>query len=352
MHEAILYKKLENGKVLCTACKQRCIIPQNHTGLCGVRQNREGKLYVLVYEKASAVNIDPVEKKPLFHFLPGTKIFSIGTIGCNFGCLFCQNWNISQATKDLRLRLMNEKKPELMGVEVGKYGYSLPIDKVIDICREENIPSIAYTYNEPAIFFEYAYDISRKAHANSIKNVFVSNGYESEEALQLIKPYLAAINIDLKAFTNKFYTKFCQAKLEHVLETIKRAYELGAWLEITTLIIPGLNDSDTELKNIAEFISGIDKNIPWHVTAFHPDYKMTDVPSTSYSSLVNARNIGKKSGLSYVYVGNILDEEHSSTFCPNCKTLLVRRNGYYVTIENFNNGKCSDCGEKIPGVWE
>ena len=352
MHEAILYKKLENKKVLCTACRQECTILPGYTGLCGVRQNKDGKLYLLVYGKASAVNTDPVEKKPLFHFLPGTQIFSLGTVGCNFGCTFCQNWDISQAARDLRFKLMREKRQELSDVEVGKYGYELMPGKIVEICEERNIPSIAYTYNEPVIFFEYLYDTSKLAHKKGIKNVSVSNGYESEDALRAMKPYIDAMNIDLKAFTNEFYQKLCKAKLEPVLETIKMAHELGIWIEITTLVIPGKNDSDAELKKIAEFIAGIDKNIPWHVTAFHPDYKMVDVPATSYASLQKAHAIGKKSGLKYVYVGNILDEERSSTYCPNCEELLIRRNGYCLTVENLKSGKCGSCGEKIPGVWK
>ncbi len=351
MHEAILYQKLENERVLCTACKQKCTIASNYTGLCGVRQNKQGKLYLLVYGKPSAVNIEPVEKKPLFHFLPGTEIFSLGTVGCNFGCSFCQNFDISQVTRDLRIKLLKEKKPELADVEVGKFGYELPPEKIIDICLENGIPSIAYTYNEPVIFFEYLYDTSKLAYENGIKNVFVSNGYESDEALQLIRPYLSAMNIDLKAFTNEFYNKICQARLEPVLETIKKVHELEIWVELTTLIIPGKNDSYEELKNIANFIVGIDKNIPWHVSAFHPDYKMMDVPPTTHASLIKAYNIGKKSGLNYVYIGNMLDEEHSSTYCPGCSALLIRRNGYFVTIENFDEGKCGECGEKIQGVW-
>lgn len=352
MHEAILYKKLDNNKVMCTACKQKCVIAPNHTGICGVRQNKEGRLYLLVYGRPSAVNIDPVEKKPLYHFLPGTRIFSLGTIGCNFACTFCQNWNISQATKDLRLKLLKEKKPELMEVEVGKYGYELPPDKIVEICIEQDIPSIAYTYNEPIIFFEYLYDTSKLSYQKGIKNVLVSNGYESEEALELLKPYISAMNIDLKAFSSEFYAKICQGKLEHVLDTIKKAHQLGIWVEITTLVIPGKNDSDEELKKIAEFIAQIDKNIPWHVSAFHPDYKMADVRSTSYASIHKAYGIGKKAGLRYVYVGNILDEERSSTYCPSCSNLLIRRNGYFITIEGFGNEKCNKCGEKIAGIWK
>ncbi len=352
MHEAILYKKLENKKVQCTACRHKCVIAEGQTGICGVRQNKDAKLYLLVYGKASAANVDPVEKKPLFHFLPGTRIFSFGTVGCNFACSFCQNWEISQVTKDLKSRLLKEKKPELMDIEVGKYGYELPPEKIVKTCTEKDIPGIAYTYNEPAVFAEYAYDTARLAAGRKIKNVFVTNGYESDESLELMKPCLDAVNIDLKSFSKEFYAKICQAKLEPVLETIKKAHELGIWTEITTLVIPGKNDSDAELKKIAGFIAGIGKNIPWHVTAFHPEYKMEDVPSTSYDALFRAYSIGKKSGLNYVYTGNILDDGHSNTYCPGCNALLIRREGYFVTIGDFDKGKCGKCGEKIAGVWE
>ena len=352
MHEAILYKKLGNSKVQCIACSHRCIIALDNTGICSVRQNKSGKLCLLVYGKAASANLDPVEKKPLFNFLPGTEIFSLGTVGCNFSCDFCQNWDISQITKDLKNRLMKENRLKEFEVEVSNLGYELPPEKIIGICIEKNIPSIAYTYNEPTVFFEYAYDTAKLAHKKGIKNVFVTNGYETEEALQPIKPYLDAMNIDLKSFNDEFYRKICKARLQPVLDTIKLSNDLGIWTEITTLVIPNKNDSEAELKKIADFISKIDKNIPWHVTAFHPDYKMTGVPSTSYAALSKAYSIGKKAGLNYVYVGNIDDDKHSNTYCPNCNSTLIKRSGYFVEIENLENGKCRKCSEKIHGVWE
>jgi pyruvate formate lyase activating enzyme len=352
MHEAILYKKLDNDKVQCTACKQGCVISPDNTGICGVRQNKNGKLFLMVYGKAISFNTDPVEKKPLYHFMPGSDIFSLGTVGCNFACDFCQNWDISQITKDLKKKLMAEKKSEQLGLEVSKLGYELLPEKIVEICTEKNIPGIAYTYNEPTIFIEYAYDTAKLASKKGIKNIFVTNGYETEEALKLIKPYLDAMNIDLKSFNDEFYKKICKARLQPVLDTIKLAHKLGIWIEITTLTIPGKNDSDEELKKIAGFIAGIDKNIPWHVTAFHPDYKMTDIPSTSLNTLHKAYSIGKKAGLNYVYVGNILDDKHSGTYCPNCNALLIKRSGYFTSVMNMDNGKCKKCNEKIAGVWK
>lgn len=352
MHKASLYKKLDNNKVQCTACKQNCIISSDNTGICGVRQNKNGKLYLLVYGKAVSANMDPIEKKPLYHFMPNTEIFSIGTVGCNFACDFCQNWDTSQITKDLKNKLLKEKKISKIDAEVSKFGYNLQPEKIVETCIEKNIPSIAYTYNEPTVFFEYAYDTAKLAHEKGIKNVFVTNGYETEEALNLIKPYLDAMNIDLKSFSDEFYKKICKAKLQPVLDTIRLAHKLGIWIEITTLIIPGKNDSEEELKKIADFISSVDKNIPWHVTAFHPDYKMVDIPSTGYNILNKAYTLGKKAGLKYPYVGNILDDKHSNTYCPECKTLLIKREGYFVGIENLKNGKCNKCSNKIAGVWK
>lgn len=352
MHQAILYKKLDNNKVQCTACKQNCTISPDNTGTCGVRQNKDGKLYLLVYGKASSANMDPIEKKPLYHFMPNTEIFSIGTVGCNFSCDFCQNWDTSQITKELKNKLLKEKKIADIDVEISNFGYEFQPEKIVEICIEKNIPGIAYTYNEPSIFFEYAYDTAKLANKKGIKNVFVTNGYETEEALKLINPYLDAMNIDLKSFSDEFYKKICKGRLQPVLDTIKLAHKLGIWIEITTLIIPGKNDSDKELNQIANFIANIDKNIPWHIIAFHPDYKMTNIPSTSLHTLEKAYNIGKKAGINYVYTGNILDDEHSNTYCPKCNTLLIKRSGYFVEIENFENGKCKKCNEKIAGVWK
>ncbi len=352
MHEAVLYEKLEGGRVRCGACKHACVIPKDQTGICGVRQNKDGKLYLIVYGKASAVNVDPIEKKPLFHFLPGTDVFSLGTVGCNFGCEFCQNWDLSQVTKELREKLTKEKHVQDMDLEVGRFGYELSPEKIVRTCVEKKLPSIAYTYNEPIIFFEYVLDTAKLAHAKGIKNVLVSNGYESDKALEMMRPFVQAINIDLKAFTEEFYRELCKANLHNVCDTIRKAHALGYHVEVTTLLIPGKNDSDKELKEIAKFIAGIDVNMPWHVSAFHPEYKLTNVPPTRHDALVRAFGIGKAAGLKYVYVGNVIDEKHESTYCPKCDALLIGRSGYDVTIGKFKEGKCTECGEKIPGVWK
>ncbi len=353
MQEAILYTPLEKEAIRCTACKIRCVVKPGGAGVCGVRQNQGGKLYLLVYGKASAVNIDPIEKKPLYHFLPGSEIFSIGTVGCNFACSFCQNWDLSQSARTLRERLMKEKHIEDLSLEIGRYGYELPPEKVVAICRQRYIPSIAYTYNEPVIFFEYLHDTSTMARQYGIRTVFVSNGYESEEALDMAAGYLDAMNIDLKAFRDEFYRKICKARLQPVLDTIQDVFRRGIWLEVTTLAVPGQNDSEGELRDIAAFIASVSKDIPWHISAFHPAYQMRDVPPTSRATLEKAYDIGKEEGLKYVYVGNITDGKRSATYCPNCGEALIRRRGYFPKIsKTFQDGHCAHCATKIPGVWQ
>lgn len=351
MKQCVLFEELKDlNAVKCTACAHYCVIAGNRSGLCGVRKNINGKLFLLVYGRAAAVNIDPIEKKPFFHFLPGTKILSIGTLGCNFGCEFCQNWDISQAARNV------SHYKEMPGyIKIGKieeFGQKLEPEKIAEYCFEHNIPSIAFTYNEPSILFEYAYDTAKQAKKLGIKTVFVSNGYESKEALKKLVRVLSAFNIDLKAFSNESYLKIMHAKLDPVLETIKRIAKSSTWLEITTLVVPGMNDSDKELKSIAGFIAKQGKNIPWHVTAFHPDYKMQDVKRTSLDLLLKAHAIGKNAGLKFVYTGNIAGLEQESTFCPDCSKNLLKRTGYFV--ENtvfFEKGKCLNCNTVIPGVW-
>ncbi len=342
-----MFKKLKNNLVKCTACSHYCIIAKNMTGICGIRKNINDKLYLLVYGKAAAVNIDPVEKKPLYHFLPASKIFSFGTLGCDFGCLFCQNYDISQPTREIRFQ---PNRDELLEEMIERCQLLMP-KQIVEFCIKYKIPSIAYTYNEPAVFFEYAYDTCKLAKKHEIKNVLVSNGYESKESINKIKKYLDAANIDLKSFSEEFYKSICKAKLEPVLKNIERLHSLGIWLEITTLIIPGKNDSREELVKIAEFIASIDKGIPWHVTAFHPDYKMLDVPQTPLSTLIKAYKIGKKAGLKYVYVGNVMAEKYENTYCPKCNSLSISRQGFFNIKNNLNNGVCKKCGYKLEGVW-
>lgn len=288
--ECKLYKKLENKKVQCTACAHKCKIPSGKTGICGVRKNINGKLKLLVYKKVIAKNIDPIEKKPLFHFLPKTKTYSIGTLGCNFHCDFCQNFEISQVKE----------------VYHGKiFGENIEPKEIVKQAKNSGCKSIAYTYNEPSIYSEFVHDTAKIAHKEGLKNIIVTNGYFTKQSLNYLAKYIDAMNIDLKSFSEEFYKKRCSAKLKPVLETIKQAHKKGIHIEITTLIIPKENESEKELKQIAKFIASIDKNIPWHISRFFPMYKMSDKIPTKISTLKKAKEIGERSGLKHVYIGNV-----------------------------------------------
>ena len=287
MKECTLYKK-EKKNVRCLACAHKCPIEESRTGICGVRKNINGKLFLLVYGKVAAMNVDPIEKKPLYHFLPGSKAFSIGTVGCNFKCEWCQNFDISQISK----------KEKVI------FGRDITPKEVVEGAIKTGCKSIAYTYNEPAIFVEFVKDCVVLARKKGLKNILVTNGYFSEESFDFIKNYIDAVNIDLKCFNDKTYQKYCGAKLQPVLDSIKWFYDAGIHIEVTTLVIPGLNDSDKELEEIAKFISSIDKNIPWHISRFFPMYKMKDKEITPIETLKRAEKIGKKY-LKYVYLGNV-----------------------------------------------
>lgn len=290
LKECELYKIERDGKsVRCFACSHKCMIKTGDRGICSVRKNINGKLYLLVYGKVASMGIDPIEKKPLYHFFPGSKTFSIGTVGCNFKCDFCQNFDISQASKSEQVKI---------------FGEDTTPEEIVNDAISTGCKSISYTYNEPAIFLEFIKDIAILAKKKGLKNVLVTNGYFSKESFDYISPYIDAMNIDLKSFNNDFYLKYCGAKLEPVLETIKRAYEKGIWIEITTLIIPGLNDRERDIEKIAIFIAKIDKNIPWHLTRFFPRYKMLNKEVTSREILEKAYKIGKKY-LNDVHIGNI-----------------------------------------------
>lgn len=327
--EALYYSKLEKDLVKCQLCSHYCTISPGKRGICLVRENRDGTLYSLNYRLLIAENIDPIEKKPLFHFYPGSKSYSIAAMGCNFRCLHCQNWSISQPRNNI--------------IE-GKL--ALP-EKIVQNTINNNCLSISYTYTEPTIYYETALEIAQLAKNNGLKNIFVTNGYISPEALNHIAPYLDAANIDLKAMSENFYRKICGARLEPVLERIKQYYELGIWIEITTLIIPGYNDGDDELGEIAQFIVDIDKGIPWHISAFYPTYKLNDTPPPPVSTLQRAYKIGKDKGLLYVYEGNVGEGEN--TFCPSCDKTIINRK-YFSTNNKIKDGKCPFCGEEIRGI--
>ncbi|MDD4363409.1 MAG: AmmeMemoRadiSam system radical SAM enzyme [Atribacterota bacterium] len=330
MQKAMFYDVLEGNNVKCMLCSHQCIISPGKRGICHVRENKDGILYSLNYQKLIASQVDPIEKKPLFHFYPGSYSYSIAAFGCNFQCMHCQNWSISQIKDDKDPIVGSKTTPE----------------KVIQNAFKNGCLSISYTYTEPTIFYETAFEISQLANEKGLKNIFITNGYISQKALQKIAPFLDAANVDLKAMNEEFYNNICRAKLQPVLNSIKLYYNLGIWIEITTLIIPGYNDDPLELKKIAEFIAGIDPGIPWHVTAFYPTYKLNKLPITPLSTLDLAYKIGKDQGLQFVYKGNISRGEN--THCPGCGELLIKRDCFNIQNILVNN-KCPSCGEKIAG---
>jgi pyruvate formate lyase activating enzyme len=335
MKEAMLYRQQADDKVHCYLCHHHCHVPNNQFGVCGVRQNVDGILYTHAYGKIVAANIDPIEKKPLYHFLPGSRSFSVTTMGCNFRCGFCQNWQISQASE--------RKKSDLPGREL----------KPADIVRQagaQQCRSISYTYTEPTIFFEYAYETARLAKAAGIFNVFVTNGFMTPEALDAIRPYLDACNVDLKSFRDEFYRKICHGRLQPVLDSIRYMKTLGFWVEVTTLIVTDSNDSADELGEIARFIADTDPDIPWHISRFHPDYQFSEPDPTPLAVLENAYALGKAAGLRYVYLGNVAGKSVDSQ-CPHCLQTVVHRRGYQTAPELTPEGRCPRCGAEIAGIW-
>ena len=339
------FKKSGNGIIQCFACKHNCSIPTTSFGLCGVRKNDNGKIKLITHSKPCSLHLDPIEKKPLYHYYPGSKTMSIGFFGCNFKCDFCQNFDISFCKGS------NAEK-KLIGVE------EVSPKKFVDFAVEENAKSIAITYNEPTISVEYNLEAFKIAKKNKIGTVYVSNGYFSDKQLKELSKKnqrLYAINIDLKSFNENFYKTTCGAELEGVLTSIKTTHKAKIHLELTTLLIPGKNDSKEELNELTKFIAEIDKNIPWHVSAFFPMHKMTNTSPTSTEEIVNAINIGKDNGLRFIYAGNVRGTNFESTFCPKCKFLLIKRNGYNTEIVGLHKEKekttCKNCGEKIEGIF-
>ncbi|MFH1522416.1 MAG: AmmeMemoRadiSam system radical SAM enzyme [Patescibacteria group bacterium] len=337
MYQAKFYKKLNNNLVQCTLCSHYCSIKDNEVGICHVRENKAGTLYSLVYGHPVAQNIDPIEKKPLFHFLPGSLTYSIGTLGCNFTCANCQNWDISQAKplSGLKRHLVAEA--------------FLEPKKIIQEAIGNNCKSISYTYNEPTIFTEYALDIMKLAHENNLKNVWVSNGFMTDVCLKAILPYLDAINIDLKSIENDFYKNNCSARLKPTLENLKKIKQEQVHLEITTLIIPSLSDDFEMLKKIADFIvSELDTETPWHISRFSRDisWKLKKLTSTREDIIYSAYDIGKQAGLKYVYTGNMSGDSKENTYCSKCNELAIRRMGYH--IERLDNkGRCASCDKGL-----
>lgn len=334
--KACLYEPLAHMKVQCHLCSHRCVIPEGSRGKCCVRENQGGVLKTLVYGRLIAAHVDPIEKKPFFHFMPGSLSYSIATVGCNFSCQFCQNAEISRMPADQN------------GKIIGTTGTPA---SVLEAAQQTGCRSVAYTYTEPTVFFEFAWDTAKLAHKSGLKNVFVTNGYLTPEALEKIHPCLDAANVDLKAFQEKFYRQVCGASLKPVIKTLGLMKSMGIHLEITTLLIPGMNDDPVELSEMAAYIAtDLGTDVPWHISRFHPTYRLTDCPSTPVDSLLIAREIGIQAGLQYVYTGNVPGDNGENTYCHSCGKLLIERWGFTIRKNRILDGCCAFCKTVVPGV--
>lgn len=354
LHEAWFYERQPDGRVRCTLCPHDCRIADGSRGACSVRYNERGVLYTLVYDRIVASHLESIEKKPFFHVMPGSLAYSVATVGCNQQCAFCQNWEIAQWPRDELPRRLAGDHGEAP-IPLAALAYAIPghpqsPDAIVDAAIEAGASSIAYTFTEPTIYFELAYDTAVAANAHGLKNLFVTNGYISEPALRKIATVLAAVNVDLKFFREESYRRISRAGLQPILDAIRLYHALGVWVEVTTLVIPGVNDSDQELCQIAEFIRSVGPEIPWHVSQFCPTYKMVDRPETPVATLRRARAIGVGAGLEYVYEGNIPGQGRENTICPGCRTVLVERYGFVVRENRIKDGRCPACGTHIDGV--
>lgn len=332
-----LYTLLEKQWVLCTACGHRCKIPPGREGICKVRFNVDGTLMV-PHGYVAGLQIDPIEKKPFFHALPGAKALSFGMLGCDYHCAYCQNWYTSQALRD---------------PAAGAQPDSVTAEEIVATAKQHRVPVLTSTYNEPLITTEWAVEIFSLAKRNGLRCSYVSNGNGTPEVLEYIRPFIDFFKIDLKSFRQSNYQQL-GGKLENVLETIRRLVAMGVWVEVVTLIVPGFNDSDEELGDIAGFLASVSRDIPWHVTAFHEDYKMTDPPRTPVSTLRRAAEIGYGKALHFVYAGNLAGHTGGleDTRCPSCQATVIERQGFNVLANRIRNGACPECGVQIAGVWE
>jgi pyruvate formate lyase activating enzyme len=336
MKEAILYSPLKHGIVRCDLCAHRCLIAPGERGFCNVRENRDGTLYSLTYDRVIATAVDPIEKKPLYHFKPGSRSYSIATTGCNFTCSFCQNHHISQHAKENGPNLPGQPmSPEILASEAHRHGCA----------------TIAFTYTEPTIFAELAHETARAAKPLGVESVLVTNGYMTPDMLDYFGDLIAAANVDLKAFRDDTYRRETGGRLAPVLRSIEQFHARGTWLEVTTLVIPGMNDDPGELREAAEFLANLSPDIPWHLSAFHPDYRMGDRDRTPPETLLNAWKIGRAVGLKYIYTGNLMSNPHNSTDCPGCGKRLISRDGYHITDMAISKGRCPGCGQVIAGVF-
>jgi len=336
--EAVLWEAAEGRRVQCCLCHFRCLIADGMLGHCHVRKNVGGKLYSLNYDKVCAANPDPIEKKPLFHFQPGSRSFSIATVGCNFRCEFCQNWQISQAA-----------------LETGRIdGETIPPGQIVEAAVRSRCRSIAYTYTEPTVFMELCNDCGRLAKERGLANVFVSNGYMTRDAIDFAAGWLDGINVDLKAFSEEYYRDLCGARLQPVLDSIAYiAKETDIWIEVTTLIVPGQNDSEEQLRKLADFLVGEGgPDVPWHISRFHPQYKYAEASPTPLETMRRAEEIGSAAGLRYIYLGNVPGSDSESTSCYNCGKMLIERMGYRIVANDIADGKCPDCGTEVAGFWQ
>jgi len=335
LKEVTFYKKLPDLKIQCEVCPKKCEIADLERGYCGNKENRKGKYYCLVYAESCAAHIDPIEKKPLFHYLPSTNAFSIASAGCNFECKFCQNWRMAQY------------RPEQVE------SFYLPPKEVVSLAKQKGCPTIAYTYTEPVVFYDYMFDTAKLAKSEGVGSVMISNGFINEKPLIELCNQLSGVKIDLKAFTETFYKDYCSGELKPVLSTLETLKKVGIWYEIVVLIIPTLNDSEGEILKMCQWIkSALGVEVPVHFSRFHPMYKITNLPSTPVKTLENARKIAKEVGLHYVYLGNVPGNEGEHTYCPGCGEVLIKRIGYHILKNAIKAGKCSVCGHVIPGVWE
>lgn len=332
--EARHYKKLDEGGIECGLCPRHCRITDLERGYCGVRENRNDVYYTLVYGRPCSLNIDPIEKKPLYHFHPGTKAFSLATAGCNVNCKFCQNWEISQA------------RPEQIESR------DLSPKQIVEVCRERQVSTIAYTYTEPVIFFEYMYDIAERGHEQGIKSVMITGGYIDKEPLAEICTQMDAIKVDLKSFREDYYSKIVNGELQPVLDGLVQIKKTGVWLEIVYLVVPTLNDSDEEFTDLARWIkNNLGVDTPIHFSRFHPQYLLRHLPITPQKTLERAHDICKSEGLQFVYLGNVPGHPAESTYCPGCESVLIERRGYRIVKNAITGGKCSQCKRAIPGVF-
>ncbi|MBN2619846.1 AmmeMemoRadiSam system radical SAM enzyme [candidate division WOR-3 bacterium] len=333
--EALYYEQLPEQKVRCSLCPRFCTVPKSGRGFCRVRENRDGTYYTLAYANPCAIHIDPIEKKPLYHFLPGTTVLSLATAGCNFTCKNCQNWDISQAQPD------------------ETYNYHLTPAAIAQLAQHNATPTIAYTYTEPTVFFEYMLATAKKARALGIRNVYHSNGYINPEPLRELAPYLDGANVDLKAMSDDFYASITGGTLSPVLETLKNLKEHGVWLEITNLIIPTRNDSADMIKDLCQWINReLGPDTPVHFSRFYPQYKIQNLPPTPVSTLKNAAAIARAAGLLYTYIGNVPDVDEENTFCPHCGKKIIERKGYTISRVAIKENNCSFCSTRISGVWQ